>query len=169
MTRNGARSRARRSAGILMYRRVNGVLALLLVHPGGPFWAKKDDGAWSIPKGLCATGEDELAAAKREFREETGAEVAGDFIPLGEFPQPSGKVVIAWMVEGSFDPAKLASETFPLEWPPRSGRFQQVPEVDRAAWFAPEVALRKVTKGQRPIIGRLMELFGAQAGTRVGR
>jgi predicted NUDIX family NTP pyrophosphohydrolase len=166
---NTARSRARRSAGILMYRRENGVLAVLLVHPGGPFWAKKDDGVWSIPKGLCAVGEDELAAAKREFREETGAEVAGDFIPLGEFLQPSGKVVVAWVVEGSFDPAKLTSDTFQLEWPPRSGRFQQFPEVDRAAWFAPEVALRKVTKGQQPIIGRLLELFGTRAGTRVER
>ncbi len=166
---NAARGRAQRSAGILMYRRMTGALAVLLVHPGGPFWAKKDDGAWSIPKGLCAAGEDELAAAKREFREETGAEVEGDFIPLGEFLQPSGKVIVAWVVEGSFDPAKLTSETFPLEWPPRSGRFQQFAEVDRAAWFAPEVALRKVTKGQRPIIGRMMEVVGAQAGTRVGR
>jgi predicted NUDIX family NTP pyrophosphohydrolase len=162
---NATRSRVPRSAGILMYRRVNDALAVLLVHPGGPFWAKKDDGAWSIPKGLCAAGEDELAAAKREFREETGTEVEGDFIPLGEFLQPSGKVVIAWVVEGSFDPAKLTSETFSLEWPPRSGRLQQFAEVDRAAWFEPEVALRKVTKGQRPIIGRLMELFGAQADT----
>jgi predicted NUDIX family NTP pyrophosphohydrolase len=159
---NASRSQAQRSAGILMYRRVNGVLAVLLVHPGGPFWAKKDDGAWSIPKGLCGAGEDELAAAKREFREETGAEVEGHFIPLGEFLQPSGKVIVAWMVEGSFDPAKLTSDTFPLEWPPRSGRLQQFAEVDRAAWFEPEVALRKATKGQRPIIGRLMELFEAR-------
>jgi predicted NUDIX family NTP pyrophosphohydrolase len=149
-----------RSAGIAMYRYRNGNPELLLVHPGGPFWAKRDDGAWSIPKGICEAGEDELAAARREFREETGAEVAGDFIPLGEFRQPGGKVVVAWAVAGAFDPASLVCEPFTMEWPPRSGRLQQFPEVDRAAWFDLITALRKVTRGQRPIVERLAELVG---------
>ena len=120
-----------RSAGILMFNRMKSALALLLVHPGGPYWANKDAGAWSIPKGLSADGEDELATAQREFREETGASAEGDFIKLGEFRQPSGKIIVAWAVEGQFDPETLVSNTFVIEWPPRSGRQREFVEVAR--------------------------------------
>src|SRR5262245_12423895 len=132
----------RRSAGVLLYRRRHGgIVEVLLVHPGGPFWAKKDDGAWSIPKGEYASGEDPLAAARREFEEETGASApAGEAIALGAFRQSSGKIVEAWAIEGDFDTATLKSNTFTLEWPPRSGKTRQVPEVDRAAWLIPEEA-----------------------------
>jgi predicted NUDIX family NTP pyrophosphohydrolase len=144
-----------KSAGILMYRRKGGAVEVLLVHPGGPFWAKKDDGAWTIPKGLYAPGEDALAAAKREFEEETGAAVAGEFIPLGEFRQSSAKIVSVWAVEGEFDPATLKSNTFTLEWPPKSGRTQEFPEIDRAAWFLPDEARRKILKGQHAMLDAL--------------
>jgi predicted NUDIX family NTP pyrophosphohydrolase len=146
----------RRSAGILLYRRRGSAVEVLLVHPGGPFWAKKDDGAWSIPKGEYAPGEEPLAAARREFEEETGSRVEGAAMALGAFRQPSAKVVEAWAVEGDFDPATLKSNTFTLEWPPRSGRMREVPEVDRAGWFAPEAAARKLLKGQRPILEALL-------------
>jgi predicted NUDIX family NTP pyrophosphohydrolase len=146
-----------RSAGILMYRRKRGGIEVLLVHPGGPFWAKKDDGAWTIPKGLCADDEDALAAAKREFEEETGAAPAGAFIALGEFRQSSAKTIAVWAVEGDFDAARLTSNRFSLEWPPRSGRVQEFPEVDRAAWFAPAAARRKILKGQRAVIDALLQ------------
>ncbi|HEX5959056.1 MAG TPA: NUDIX domain-containing protein [Hyphomicrobiaceae bacterium] len=147
----------RRSAGIILYRRRAGGLEVLLVHPGGPFWAKKDDGAWSIPKGEYQPGEeDALAAARREFQEETGWPAVGPAIALGSFRQPSGKIVDAWAIEGDLDPAALKSNTFPLEWPPRSGRMREVPEVDRAEWFAPEAAARKLLKGQRPILEALL-------------
>ncbi len=152
------------SAGILMFRRTGGALEVLLVHPGGPFWAKKDEGAWSIPKGLYAEGEDPLAAALRELEEETGcAPPAGRPIPLGRFEQPSGKVVAAWALEGDFDPEALRSNTFTVEWPPRSGRTQAFPEVDRAAWLAPDVASRKILKGQAPIIAALLAHLGRGA------
>jgi predicted NUDIX family NTP pyrophosphohydrolase len=147
---------SRRSAGILLYRRASGAIEVLLVHPGGPFWAKKDDGVWSIPKGEYAPGEDPLAAARREFAEETGAAVAGDAIALGSFRQSSAKIIDAWAVEGDFNPATLVSNTFTLEWPPRSGKVREVPEVDRAAWFPPEEAARKLLKGQRPILEALL-------------
>jgi predicted NUDIX family NTP pyrophosphohydrolase len=146
----------RRSAGILLYRRRGSAVEVLLVHPGGPFWAKKDDGAWSIPKGEYAPGEEPLAAARREFEEETGSRVEGAAMALGAFRQPSAKIVEAWAVEGDFDPATLKSNTFTLEWPPRSGRMREVPEVDRAGWFAPEAAARKLLKGQRPILEALL-------------
>jgi predicted NUDIX family NTP pyrophosphohydrolase len=146
---------AQRSAGILLYRRRQGGVEVLLVHPGGPFWARKDEGAWSIPKGLCAAGEDGLAAARRELAEETGLEVAGEAVALGSFRQSSAKTVEAWAIEGDFDPASLRSNTFTLEWPPRSGRMREVPEVDRAGWFTPEEAERKLVKGQRPIVAAL--------------
>src|SRR5262249_23051861 len=123
---------------------------------GGPFWANKDDGAWSIPKGEYATDEDPLAAAKREFEEETGARLEGEAAPLGAFRQSSAKTVDAWAVEGDFDPAALTSNTFTMEWPPRSGRTREVPEVDRAAWFTPEEAARKLLRGQRPILEALL-------------
>jgi predicted NUDIX family NTP pyrophosphohydrolase len=146
-----------RSAGLLLYRHRQGGVEVLLVHPGGPFWARKDDGAWSIPKGEHGPGEDPLAAARREFAEETGAESpAGDTAALGAFRQPSGKIIDAWAVEGDFDPATLKSNTFTMEWPRRSGRIIEVPEVDRAGWFAPEDAARKLIKGQRPILEALL-------------
>ena len=144
------------SAGILMYRRAGGTIEVLLVHPGGPFFAKKDDGAWTIPKGLCAPGEDALAAARREFREETGMAPAGEFTPLGEFRQSSAKTVTAFAVEGDFDVRKLASNTLSLEWPPRSGRAQEFPEVDRAGWFSLAEARRKILKGQAAILDALL-------------
>lgn len=150
-----------RSAGILLYRRrERGGLEVLLVHPGGPFWARKDEGAWSIPKGVYAPGEDPLAAARREFAEETGARLEGQAIALGSFRQSAAKTVDAWAVEGEFDPVTLKSNTFAMEWPPRSGRMREVPEVDRAAWFTPEEAARKLLKGQRPIVEALLEHLG---------
>jgi predicted NUDIX family NTP pyrophosphohydrolase len=151
----------RRSAGILLYRRRNGCVEVMLAHPGGPFWANKDDGVWSIPKGEYGAGEDPLAAARREFAEETGAQAAGEAVALGSFRQPSGKIVDAWAVEGDFDPATLKSNTFMLEWPPRSGGKREVPEVDRAAWFTPGEAHRKLLKGQRPILEALLRVVQA--------
>jgi predicted NUDIX family NTP pyrophosphohydrolase len=148
---------AKISAGILLFRR-RPDLEVLLAHPGGPFWAKKDAGSWSIPKGLADEGEDLLAAAKREFLEETGVTVEGEFLDLGAHKQPGGKTVVAWAHEGDFDPASLASNMFSLEWPPRSGRTAQFPEVDRAAWFSIDEALMKINKGQRPIIARVREM-----------
>ncbi|HLL29222.1 MAG TPA: NUDIX domain-containing protein [Xanthobacteraceae bacterium] len=144
-----------KSAGILMYRRHHGAAEVLLVHPGGPFWKKKDDGAWTIPKGLVEAHEDALAAARREFQEETGAMPAGEFMPLGEFRQSSAKTISVWAVEGEFDPAALESNSFSLEWPPRSGRMQEFPEIDRAAWFLPAAARRKILKGQRAVLDAL--------------
>jgi predicted NUDIX family NTP pyrophosphohydrolase len=158
----GAQHRAERlsmpqkSAGILMYRRQGGAVEVLLVHPGGPFWKKKDDGAWTIPKGVREEGEEVLAAAKREFEEETGAVPAGEFIPLGKFRQSSAKTVSVWAVEGEFDVAKLKSNTFELEWPPKSGKMKEFPEVDRAAWFSPGEARRKILKGQRAVLDALL-------------
>ena len=149
----------KRSAGLLMYRRSGGDVAVLLVHPGGPFWAKKDLGAWSIPKGEYAPSEDPLAAAQREFEEETGVRPRGEFQPLGDVVQAGGKRVSAWAVEGDLDPAALVSNSFELEWPPRSGRKRSFPEVDRAEWFAPEEARRKILAGQRPFIDRLVKLL----------
>ncbi len=140
------------SAGILLFRRRAAGVEVLLVHPGGPFWAKKDLGAWSIPKGLADENEDRLAAAKREFLEETGMPVEGEFLDLGAHRQPSGKMIVAWACEGDFDPASLKSNTFSVEWPPRSGRMAEFPEVDRAAWSPIDEALMKIHKGQMPII-----------------
>ena len=137
----------KRSAGILMYRRGDAGIELLLVHPGGPFWVKKDLGAWSIPKGEYAETEDALAVAQRELEEETGARPHGDFLPLGEVVQPGRKIVTAWAIEGDFDPATLRSNRFELEWPPRSGRKVSFPEVDRAEWFSPAEARQKIFRG----------------------
>jgi predicted NUDIX family NTP pyrophosphohydrolase len=150
----------KRSAGILMYRRRSGGLEILLVHPGGPFWAKKDLGAWSIPKGEYAEGEEPLAVARRELEEETGMRVAGDFLPLGELVQPGRKIVTAFALEGDFDPAALRSNVFELEWPPRSGRRKSFPEVDRAQWFAPAEARGKILAGQSEFITRLLAALG---------
>jgi predicted NUDIX family NTP pyrophosphohydrolase len=149
---------AKRSAGILLYRGEGAALELLLVHPGGPFWAKKDAGAWSIPKGEYTEGEDPLSVAKREFEEELGSPPPeGLFLPLGELVQPSRKVVTAFAIEGDFDPASLKSNLFELEWPPKSGRMQSFPEVDRAAWFAPGEARVTIQKGQAPFVDRVLE------------
>jgi predicted NUDIX family NTP pyrophosphohydrolase len=149
---------ARHSAGLLMYRRRQGVLEVLLVHPGGPFWARKDAGAWSIPKGEYRPEEDHLAAARREFREETGFSVAGEFTPLTPRKQPSGKIIQAWAVEGDCDPAAIRSNAFTLEWPPHSGQQQEFPEVDRAAWFSLTTARKKITKGQMGFLEELRAL-----------
>jgi predicted NUDIX family NTP pyrophosphohydrolase len=151
---------SKKSAGILLFRDVFGHIEVLLVHPGGPFWAKKDEGAWSIPKGEFEEGEDPLEAAKREFEEETGIVPSGDFIPLQPLRQPGGKVIHAWAVNGDFDPAGLKSNTFSMEWPPKSGRQQEFPEVDRAAWLPIETAKRKILKGQVPFLLQLRERLG---------
>lgn len=149
---------AKISAGILLFRRRPAGLEVMLVHPGGPFWAEKDLGAWSIPKGLADEGEDLLAAAKREFLEETGVKVEGEFLDLGAHKQPGGKTIVAWAHEGDLDPASLVSNMFALEWPPRSGRMTEFPEIDRAAWYSIEEGLEKATKGQKPIVARLREM-----------
>jgi predicted NUDIX family NTP pyrophosphohydrolase len=131
------------------------------VHPGGPFWAKKDEGAWSIAKGEYDESEDSLLVARREFEEELGSPApSGDVIELGELVQPSRKTVTAYGIEGDFDPSSLRSNLFELEWPPRSGRMQSFPEVDRAEWFAPDEARAKILPGQRPFIDRLLERLG---------
>jgi predicted NUDIX family NTP pyrophosphohydrolase len=145
----------KRSAGILMYRRSRDGLEVLLVHPGGPFWARKDAGAWTIPKGEYSEAEDALACAVREFEEETGAHPRGEFHPLGEITQRGGKYVIAFAVEGDFDVAALKSNTFDLEWPPKSGHKQSFPEVDRAAWFSLAQARHKILPAQAEFIDRL--------------
>jgi predicted NUDIX family NTP pyrophosphohydrolase len=146
------------SAGLLLYRWRPGGLKVLLVHPGGPFWAGKDEGAWSIPKGEFNPPEDPLAAAYREFNEETGCPAAGGVIPLTSLKQPSGKVIQAWALEGDCDAEAIRSNTFTLEWPPRSGRLQEFPEVDRAAWFPLEVARKKIFKGQAGFLEELWHL-----------
>lgn len=148
---------AKRSAGLLIYRQDDGGLRVLLVHPGGPFWAKKDDGAWSIPKGLVDENEDELTAARRETEEELGIKVDGPFTRLGDYRQPGGKIVVAWSVETriDIDVAAIRSNTFTMEWPPRSGSMKEFPEVDRAGWFALPEAEVKILKGQRPMLSDL--------------
>lgn len=143
------------SAGLLPYREAGGGLEVFLVHPGGPLWAKRDEGAWSIAKGEFEEGEDPLAAAKREFEEETGFAVAGETIPLEPLRQPGGKIVYAWAVRGDFDPAGVKSNTFSMEWPPKSGRYREFPEVDRAAWFGIETARKKILKGQSGFLDQL--------------
>jgi predicted NUDIX family NTP pyrophosphohydrolase len=150
----------KRSAGILMYRRSGPELQVLLVHPGGPFWAKKDLGAWSIPKGECGDGEELLAAAKREFREELGAEAVGAFLELGSLVQPSRKEIAAWAVEGDFAVEELRSNMFEVEWPPKSGKKKQFPEVDRAGWFGLADARGKILSGQVEFIERLVARVG---------
>jgi len=146
-----------------MYRRGTQGLELLLVHPGGPFWAKKDLGAWSIPKGEYSETEDPLAVAMREFEEETGTHPRGELRPLGELTQPGRKVVTAFALEGDFDPASLKSNTFDMEWPPKSGRRASFPEVDRAQWFSPEMAREKILQGQREFIARLLEMVSSSS------
>jgi predicted NUDIX family NTP pyrophosphohydrolase len=143
------------SAGILMYRLRNSTLEVFLVHPGGPYWAKKDAGAWSIPKGEFSEKEDRFSAAKREFQEETGVVPAGNFVALTPIKQPGGKLVYAWAVKDDCDAKTIVSNTFSMEWPPRSGKYQEFSEVDRAEWFKMDVAKEKILKGQ---VGLLEEL-----------
>jgi predicted NUDIX family NTP pyrophosphohydrolase len=150
---------AKKSAGLLMFRRASGGVEVFLVHPGGPFWARKDEGAWSIPKGEYAPGEDPLETAKREFQEETGFQASGEFIPLSSLKQPSGKVISAWALEGDCDAASIRSNTFSMEWPPRSGKQQEFPEVDRAGWFTIPAAKEKVLRGQVPFLDELKEIL----------
>ena len=160
---------ARQSAGLLMFRLKNGELEVLLVHPGGPFWARKDEGAWSIPKGEFPAEEEPVAAARREFEEETGIRPEGPFHPLGSVEQRAGKVVHAWAFEGDVDPAAIRSNSFRAPWPPGSGQWRTFPEIDRAEWFGLEEARRRINPGQAPLLSALEEalaridsVFGSQ-------
>ncbi|HWC40756.1 MAG TPA: NUDIX domain-containing protein [Actinomycetota bacterium] len=158
----------RRSAGILLYRRRHGALEVLLVHPGGPAWANRDAGAWSIPKGEYGDGEDARAVALREFEEETGQPPpCGELVALGEIRQRGGKVVTAWATPGDLDPETVTSNTFTMQWPPRSGRWRTFPEVDRAGWFDPATAREKLLAAQAELVDRLLAILdehGAGAG-----
>jgi predicted NUDIX family NTP pyrophosphohydrolase len=156
-------SRKSRSAGLLLFRGRAADLEVLLAHPGGPFWQNKDDGAWSIPKGLIGADEAPLSAARREFAEETGYYPEGVFLSLGEARQSGGKVVQVWAIEGDWDPALIRSNTFEMEWPPRSGRHRNLPEIDRAAWFTVADARRKILMGQLIFVDRLLEALGPGA------
>jgi len=156
-----AGARSRKSAGLLLFRHRGDVTEVFLVHPGGPFWAKKDDGAWSIPKGEFAEGEEPLDAAKREFREETGSKVEGEFEVLDPVRQPSGKLVYAWAVRGDIDPAAVHSNTFSMELPKGSGKMREFPEIDRAGWFSLMAARRKLLKGQVPFLDQLEKMLFA--------
>jgi predicted NUDIX family NTP pyrophosphohydrolase len=147
------------SAGLLMYRRRGGVLEVLLVHPGGPFWSKKDLGAWSLPKGEMTAGEDPLTVAQREFEEETGFRAEGSVVDLGSIRQKGGKTVRAWAVAGDLDPAAIRSNTFTMEYPPRSGRMREFPEVDRAAFFGIDEAKTRINPAQVPLLERLERLL----------
>jgi predicted NUDIX family NTP pyrophosphohydrolase len=151
------------SAGLLLYRGAAPDAEVFLVHPGGPFWARKDEGAWSVPKGLVDPGEDELVGARREFSEETGFEASGFTAThdLGTFRQPSGKLLHVWAVEGDCNPDELRSNLFAMEWPPKSGRSAQFPEVDRGGWFERAPALLKIVRGQRAVLERF---YGSMAG-----
>jgi len=148
------------SAGLLMYRVRENELEFLLAHPGGPFWKDRDAGAWTIPKGEIQEGENPLAAAKREFEEEVGVKPQGDFIELTPITQKGGKVVHAWAIEGDCDTATIRSNTFQMEWPPRSGKFQACPEVDRAAFFRMDEARRKINPAQTALLEELRRLRG---------
>jgi predicted NUDIX family NTP pyrophosphohydrolase len=150
----------KQSAGLLIYRRRDGRLEVLLVHPGGPFWQSKDLGAWSIPKGEFAEGDDPLETAKRELREEIGLSVDGPFVPLEPIRQRGGKIVHAWIVEADFDPGEVKSNTFSVEWPRGSGKLQNFPEIDRAEWFTLEAAGEKILSSQRPLLEQLQTSLG---------
>jgi predicted NUDIX family NTP pyrophosphohydrolase len=150
---------AKESAGLLLYRLRDGALEVFLVHPGGPFWAKKDEGAWTIPKGELSPGEDSSAAALREFSEETGHQLDGDLRSLPSIRQAGGKTVRAWALEGDLDPAALTSNDFEMEWPPRSGKRQRFPEVDRGAWFDFDTARTRINKGQAGLLDALAALL----------
>ena len=158
---------AKRSAGILLYRARGGAVEVLLVHPGGPFWAKRDLGAWSIPKGEYEQDEDPLAAALREFREETGQEPPrAGLVELGTVRQRGGKVLTAWAGAGDLDAAAVTGGSFTMEWPPRSGNLREFPEVDRAGWFDPETARQKLLDAQAELVDRLLERLGGARGAR---
>lgn len=148
---------SKQSAGVLMYRWQNGQVEVLLVHPGGPFWSNKDLAAWSIPKGEFEDSEEAISAAKREFKEETGLTAEGTFLPLTPRKQSSGKIVHAWAVCGDCDPRAIKSNIFSMEWPPRSGRMEEFPEVDRAEWFDLESARKRIHKGQVGFLDELEE------------
>jgi predicted NUDIX family NTP pyrophosphohydrolase len=149
------------SAGLLIYRLRNGGFEVFLIHPGGPFWKNKDEGAWSIPKGGFTPPEDALDAALREFQEETGYEARGPFRPLTPVKQSSYKVVHCWISEGDYDASKIHSNTFPMEWPPHSGNIIEVPEADRAEWFDIVTARKKILKGQIPFLDELQKLLSS--------
>jgi predicted NUDIX family NTP pyrophosphohydrolase len=149
----------KQSAGLLMYRKRGEGIEILLVHPGGPFWAKKDIGSWSMPKGEFSQDEDALKAARREFEEETGFLPTGQFVRLGAIRQPSGKLIHAWAFEGDLDARKIKSNTFSVEWPPQSGKQQEFPEVDRAEWFTIETAREKIIKGQVEFLEELLRVL----------
>jgi predicted NUDIX family NTP pyrophosphohydrolase len=152
----------KKSAGLMLYRQAaeGSGIEILLVHPGGPFWRNKDQGAWTVPKGEFDDDEEPLAAAQREFKEELGAPAPpGDYLTLGSIKQKGGKIVHAWAVKADFDPGKLESNTFTCEWPPYSKRMQEFPEVDRAEWFTPEVAKEKILAAQAPLIKGLLEIL----------
>jgi predicted NUDIX family NTP pyrophosphohydrolase len=153
---------AKRSAGLLLYRLRDGRLEVFIAHMGGPFWANKDEGAWSIVKGEYDDGDDAFAAARREFLEETGSDPpAGETVELGEVKQSSGKRIVAWAIESDFDASSVRSNTFTLEWPRGSGRLREFPEIDRAGWFDTETARQKLVKGQRPFVELLeRRVFG---------
>jgi predicted NUDIX family NTP pyrophosphohydrolase len=151
------------SAGVVVFRRGRQGVEVFLVHPGGPFWAKKDNGAWSIPKGELSSGEDSLEAARREFSEETGCDVQGEFISLNAVKQPSGKLIVAWAVEGDLDADAVKSNRFSMEWPPGSGRQEQFPEIDRAEWFPIDLARKKLLKGQLPFLDQIEDLLSTRA------
>mgnify|MGYP006267354601 FL=1 len=152
---------AKQAAGILLFRRRGAGLDVLLAHPGGPLWARKDAGAWTIPKGQFLNDELPLDAAKREFEEEMGSAPRGEFLPLGSIKQPSGKVIHVWAAESDFDVTTVHSNLFELEWPPKSGRMAEFPEVDRAEWYSLPEARLKIIKGQAPFLERLLALVGA--------
>ena len=147
----------KRSAGVLMYRIRSGELQVFLVHPGGPYWAKKNEGSWTLPKGEYESDEDPLSAAIREFQEETGFTATGPFVELGSVQQKSGKSVAAWAFEGDCDPSKLSSNTCEVEWPPRSKQLIVIPEIDRGAWFTTAEAAIFLREEQQPLPGRLVE------------
>jgi predicted NUDIX family NTP pyrophosphohydrolase len=151
---------AKVSAGLIMFRRPRGVLEVLLVHPGGPFWAKKDAGAWFIPKGEINPGEDQLVAARREFQEETGLKPDGDFLLLGTVKNKSGKTIIAWAFQGDCDPGAILSNTFSMEWPPKSGKQRDFPEVDRGAFFTIERAREMIHPAEAELLVRLQRICG---------
>lgn len=147
----------KRSAGLLMYRRTLGIVEVFLVHLGGPFWSKKNEGSWTIPKGEYETGEEPLGAAVREFQEETGFKSSGPFLELGSVQQKSGKIVVAWAFEGNCEPADLVSNTCEIEWPPRSGKKLEIPEVDRGDWFSLDRARKVIRIEQTPLLDALTQ------------
>jgi predicted NUDIX family NTP pyrophosphohydrolase len=152
----------KKSAGILAFRKEKKEHEVLLVHPGGPFWKNKDLNAWSVPKGEFDESEDPLSAAKREFKEETGYEITGEFSELEPVKQSGGKIIYSWAVEANIDATKIKSNNFKLEWPPKSGKFEEFPEVDKAEWFTFEKAMNKIVKGQIPVLEQLVNKLGVK-------